>query len=139
MWYTRYIGNRNIEIGKFSISSFHGSWKYKDSGASPLIISDEESLAVYKTLQKSDVLFSHDSVKNLYENKNGSHPGLAGITKYVKKHKPKFNIHGHFHENSNTQYKKTNIICVYGIVGFEFIHKNDKVHLINQDIIFEIN
>jgi Icc-related predicted phosphoesterase len=102
-----------IEINGITFLGFEGSNRYK-RGEFPMFTQKEARKLLMKC-PKADILLSHDSPYKLYSNgKDLAHCGLKAISKYIKKYKPIFNIHGHQHINSNKTLKnKTNVICVY--------------------------
>lgn len=117
-----YIDKRKVEMGGFSVVGLSGSSRYKE-GNYPML-TQSESIRLSKKLPCANILVSHDSAYGLYGVKSDyAHCGLKGITRYIKKHKPLINIHGHHHENKVQFYKGTTDICVFGcsIIG---IYKN---------------
>ena len=102
-----------IEINGITFLGFEGSNRYK-RGKFPMFSQKEAKKILMKCL-KADILLTHDSPYKLYSSgKDLAHCGLKAISKYIKKYKPKFNIHGHQHINSTKILKSgTNIICIY--------------------------
>lgn len=107
------IHRKLIEINGITFLGFEGSNRYK-IGNFPMY-TQKEAKKLLMSCPKADILLTHDSPYKLYSNgKDLVHCGLKAISKYIKKYKPIFNIHGHQHINSNKTLKnKTNVICVY--------------------------
>lgn len=100
-------------LNNVTVTGFSGSSRYKNDDKP--MLTQKESLGLSKQLPHADILVSHDSAYGLYGAKSDdAHCGLKGITRYVKKHKPFINIHGHHHVNRVQIYKGTIDICVFG-------------------------
>lgn len=106
------IHGKIIEINGYKIAGFGGSFKYKDSNEY-VMYSHEDSIKIADTIEKSDILISHD--KTFTKNEFGkSHDGLKGITKYIYKNHISLHIHGHLHEEKEDIFKNgTKSICLY--------------------------
>lgn len=99
-----------------SFTGWQGSHKYKESQYYGY--TQDQSLNEYRKMPKADILFSHDGPFN--NEKDDAHCGLKGITKYIKKIKPKTFIFGHLHKPNTFKLYDTNCFCVYQFSWFEF-------------------
>ena len=100
-----------INLNDIKIVGFSGSFKYKNSNTA--MFNQKESIEIFKLLPAADILISHDTGYRLMNFKDSAHQGFKGITKYIEKHKPKLNLFGHYHRNTDFKYKNTKCICIY--------------------------
>lgn len=142
MDYAQLVHNKYFNIGSYRCFAFGGSYDYINRSdpqykqVRPLV-SDEESLCL-NSVEPVDILFTHDSAKltdllqtkplgqiqtHFYETVN--HPGLQGISEYIKNKKPQYSIFGHHHRNFSTRINDTRCICIYGLSVIDF--SNGKV------------
>lgn len=106
-----------------SIIGFQGSIKYKPNQL--FGYTQEESIQEFKDLINCDILCCHDGPYKYGD--NDAHIGLKGITKYIKKHKPKILLFGHHHKNNYFKLKHTECYNIYGISIFNM----DKTKILN--------
>ena len=99
-----------------TFTGWQGSHKYKETQYYGY--TQEESLKEYKKIPKADILFAHDGPYN--NNKDDAHCGLKGITKYIKKNKPKSFIFGHLHKPDQFKLFNTQCYCTYQLSWFKF-------------------
>lgn len=81
--------------------------------------SHEESITIADSMEKADILISHD--KPFTTKQYGdAHDGLKGITKYIYKNHIPIHIHGHIHqENQEILKNGTTSICLYKVKYIE--------------------
>lgn len=103
------IHGKIINFDELIFTGFQGSFRYKNGPF--CMYTQKESLDICKTIPKADIFLTHDIMYN--GKKKDSHSGLKGITKYIKKHKPRIHIHGHTHINSIDKFKNTTSIGIY--------------------------
>lgn len=106
-----YIHGGLVEVNGLSIVGLEGSHRYKKS-EELLMLTQEESINTANELPPADILISHDSSFGRY----GEEPnkcGLKGIRNYIKKHKPKLHLHGHYHIYDKYAVGKTRCIACY--------------------------
>ena len=102
-----------------SFAGISGSLRYKPS--SNMFLTQRESIDIAKKLPKADVLITHDKaytgwlVDTKAQYAKDPHAGLVGITKYIRKNKPKYHLYGHLHQRMAEKKHGTTSICVYGI------------------------
>lgn len=87
-----------------------GSLKYKSTG---IMVTQEE--ANQWDIPKADVLLSHDSGYKWIKRNDSVHTGLKAISRYIRKHKPRYSIFGHHHQLISFKKRRTSCICVYGM------------------------
>ena len=91
------IHGKVVEVNGVKIAGMGGSLRYKYSDM-PLY-TDEESFEIAESMDRADILISHDSPKFMHGDRDFAHSGLQGITHYCEKWNEPLNIHGHHHEN----------------------------------------
>lgn len=107
-----------VEISGLRLTGFEGSVKYRRGPYA--MYSQEESLAIAKSLPPADILISHDRALSgrkpdlRTEYTKNPHEGLFGITTYLREHTPFLHIHGHTHENKISRQNGISTIVVYG-------------------------
>lgn len=108
-----------IEIKGVKIAGFQGCIKYKENSKAPLY-SQEESLEISNNFSEVDILVSHDTYFTSPSN-SPAHDGLQGITKAIYSCKIPIHIHGHLHEEAQTQLlNDTTSYSVYGCKLLKF-------------------
>lgn len=105
------LNGRAATINGVTITGLSGSHRYKP-GDYPML-TQEESIAAAAACPPGDVLISHDTAFGVMKRHDNAHCGLKGISKYIKRNKPKLNICGHYHENVRRKFKRCDILCVY--------------------------
>lgn len=76
----------------------------------------KDSIMTAFSLPKADVVISHTSPMGINQNKP-THPGLIGISDYIKIKKPRLVLHGHQHINKSTLTKDgTLVVGVFGAI-----------------------
>lgn len=103
-----------IEVNGFTFAGIEGSFKYKNSTFPAF--EQIESILFTSQLQKADVILSHTSPFGVNERDTHAHVGLLGISQYITRNKPLWNIHGHQHVNKRQTVGETNVQGVYGVV-----------------------
>lgn len=106
------IDKKYIEIENLSFVGFEGCFK-ENSNSYKYGYTQTESILTAFSLPKADVVVSHTSPMGINQNKP-THPGLIGISDYIKIHKPCLVLHGHQHINKKTIKGKTSVIGVFG-------------------------
>lgn len=112
-----------------SFAGMGGSLRYKPSDN--MFLSQRESIEVAAALPKADVLITHDKAyigmfadtKAQYA--KDPHAGLVGISKYIRKNKPKYHLYGHLHTRMTEEKHGTTSMCVYGIQLVDIGGKDD--------------
>lgn len=114
--------HKNIySIDNSLIQGFRGSVKYKPNQL--FGYTQKESIQEFKHLAKCDILCCHDGPYKY--GINDAHIGLKGITKYVKRNRPKILLFGHHHKNNHFKLYHTDCYNVYGVSIFTI--ENNKV------------
>ena len=118
------LHGRSKTINGVSFVGMGGSLRYKPSDN--MFLSQRESIDVTKKLPKADVLITHDKAYTGWsctgwfadtkaQYAKDPHAGLAGITKYIRKNKPKYHLYGHLHQRMTEEKHGMTSMCVYGI------------------------
>jgi Icc-related predicted phosphoesterase len=112
--------------GNFTFAGIGGSHAYKSG---EFMLTQEQSLKIAKSTPKADILFTHDCAFGaLPSNHNDpAHCGLKGIAWYLKTHKPVYHFHGHLHKLREYRFQKTNCVCVYRAIIFDYDGKNGTI------------
>ena len=113
------LHGRSKTINGVSFAGIGGSLRYKPSGN--MFLSQRESIDIAKKLPRADVLITHDKAyigmfadtKAQYA--KDPHAGLEGISKYIRKNKPKYHLYGHLHTRMTEKKHGTTSMCIYGI------------------------
>jgi len=106
-------------IDGVSFAGIGGSLRYNRSNY--MFLTQQQSIEVAAALPKADVLITHDKpysgwfVDTKAQFAKDPHAGLAGITKYIRKNKPKYHLYGHLHQRMTEEKYGTTSMCVYGI------------------------
>lgn len=106
-------------IDGVSFAGIGGSLRYNRSNY--MFLTQQLSIEVAAALPKADVLITHDKpysgwfVDTKAQFAKDPHAGLAGITKYIRKNKPKYHLYGHLHQRMTEEKYGTTSMCVYGI------------------------
>lgn len=117
------LDRKTVTINGVKIAGLSGSHRYKH-GDYPLL-SQRESIAATRKIPAADILISHDTAYRIMGRKDAAHCGLKGISKYISRYKPKFNLCGHYHENVSKKCGKCEVRCVFGCTLIEFTADND--------------
>lgn len=113
------IHGKSQTINGVSFAGMGGSLRYKPSGN--MFLSQRESIEVAAALPKADVFITHDKpytgwfVDTKSQYAKDPHAGLVGITKYIRKNRPKYHLYGHLHQRMTEEKHGTTSMCVYGI------------------------
>lgn len=104
-------------IDGVSFTGIGGSLRYKPSGN--MFLTQQQSIDIAKKLPKTDVLITHDKpytgwfVDTKSQYAKDPHAGLVGITKYIRKNKPKYHFYGHLHQRmTEEKHGMTSIGCM---------------------------
>lgn len=106
-------------IDGVTFAGIGGSLRYKRSNY--MFLTQQQSIDVAKNLPKADVLITHDKpytgwfADTKAQFAKDPHAGLVGITKYIRKNKPKYHLYGHLHQRMTEEKYGTTSMCVYGI------------------------
>lgn len=106
-------------IDGVSFAGIGGSLRYNRSNY--MFLTQQQSIEVAAALPKADVLITHDKpysgwfVDTKAQFAKDPHAGLVGITKYIRKNKPKYHLYGHLHQRMTEEKYGTTSMCVYGI------------------------
>ena len=99
-------------FGDLTFGGLSGSWKYKPTGH--FLYEQDEVQEMLAGFPRVDVFVSHNSPLGIHDKPDGVHTGFAALTEYFQRHQPRLLIHGHQHQNIETQLKKTRVLGVYG-------------------------
>lgn len=74
---------------------------------------------ICKNLGKADIVISHNSPLSIHDSRDDgnndiAHLGFEGLNEYMRKHCPKYLIHGHQHINKTTNYLGVKVVGIYG-------------------------
>lgn len=108
------INKRFIKNNGLSFVGFEGCYKENDDNRWIYGYSQKESITTAFKLPQADIVLSHTSPMGVNQNKP-EHPGLIGISDYIKIHKPRLVLHGHQHINKTTLLNNgTLVVGIYG-------------------------
>lgn len=120
-----YINGKVVEIEGIKIAGIEGSNRYKDTDEL-VMLTQKESVKLAKSLPRADLLISHDSFYHKY-GKSPNKRGLKGIDLYIKRNKPIFHFHGHYHIYDNYQNGKTQCFACYRCMLIDTYGKTEKI------------
>ena len=103
---------RVVEHGGLRIGGLNGCWKYKSRGA--FLYDQTEAHRLLADFPPVDILLTHNSPRCIHDREDGIHQGFAALTDYIHWAEPKLVIHGHQHQNRETQVGRTTILGVHG-------------------------
>ena len=106
-----YIHGEIGDINGLSVTGIEGSHRYKET-EELLMLTQDDSIKTANELPPADILISHDSSFRHY-GRSPNKCGLKGISNYIKKHKPKLHLHGHYHIYDKYVVGKTLCIACY--------------------------
>ena len=109
------INLKEFKINNICFTGIEGCNKYKTFIPG---YTQKESLNL--DIPFSNILFSHDTGYKYMTQDDLAHKGLKGISRYIKRKKPKYHIFGHYHKNTAFTIKKTKCFCVYGCSIFDY-------------------
>ena len=106
------LDGKCINVKGINIVGLGYGVKYK-SGMYAMRTQDEMLDLVSKlSIESCDILISHDTEYRMITD-DKSHEGFLGITKFIEKYKPKYNLFGHHHRNLRFFQNGTDYICTY--------------------------
>lgn len=104
------LDGKTILINGISISGISGAPKYKNGNFA--MRTENEIENIFKTLNKTDILLSHEAPYHLLS-ENQTHCGFQAITDFILKNQPKLHIFGHHHTREEKILGNTKEICIY--------------------------
>lgn len=86
------------------------------------MLTQKEGIVTARHTPEADILFTHDCAFGAEPSnpKDPAHCGLKGIAWYLKKYKPLYHFHGHLHKPCVYTFRKTECVCVYRAVLFNY-------------------
>lgn len=111
----------SIEVNGYIIAGMSGSNRYNDE-EDYAMISQGQSVIYADKCPNADIFMTHDAPYKLFYKlyRDKAHKGLKGISKYIKKKKPKLNLCGHYHENIKVKYHKSDVECIFRFKMIDF-------------------
>ena len=118
------IHGRSVSVAGLQVVGIGGCLRYKNDLDSPLY-SQTDSLAIERELEHqppADLLICHSSPFNFRQDR--AHRGFLGISRYMRRVRPAYVIHGHNHEDKayRREYalakhgrRFTTVICSYRV------------------------
>ncbi len=103
---------KRLQFRGMSFGGFCGSWKYKPRGN--YLFEEFEVESRLTSFPTVDVFVTHNSPRLLHDREDDVHMGFAAFNQYLERAKPKFMLHGHQHQNIETQIGGTRVIGTYG-------------------------
>ena len=95
-----------------TFGGFCGSWKYKPRGN--YLFEQFEVEQSLSSFPRVDVFLAHNSPRLVHDRDDDVHVGFAAFNNYVERAKPSFFLHGHQHNNVESQVGTTRVIGTYG-------------------------
>lgn len=118
------IHGRSVSIAGLQVAGIGGCPRYKDDFDSPLY-SQTDSLVIERELEQqppADLLICHSSPFHFGQDR--AHRGFLGISRYMRRMRPAYVIHGHDHESkafrreyavSKRGRSATTVVCSYRV------------------------
>ena len=104
---------KQVEYKGLKLGGFEGSWRYKPDGT--YLYTDEEVLRLMGSFPYVDIFLAHTNPKGIHDKKDSRVGyGFVAFREYIERVQQKIFLHGHVHENLETNLGKTKIISVYG-------------------------
>lgn len=103
-----------VSINGCIVGGFSGSLRYKED-STHVLWTQEECSELLSTMESCDILLTHTKPEFELPEVVTSHTGFIGLGDYIKRCKPKYNLHGHLHDLYDTHYDSTIIKCLYGV------------------------
>lgn len=103
---------KRLQFRGMSFGGFCGSWRYKPRGN--YLFEDFEVEHLLANFAAVDVFITHNSPRLIHDREDDVHMGFAAFNQYLERAKPKFLLHGHQHQNIETQIGGTLVIGTYG-------------------------
>lgn len=106
-------------IDGVTFAGIGGSLRYKRSNY--MFLTQQQSIDIAKQLPEADVLITHDKayigwfVDSKSQYAKDPHAGLVGISKYIRKNRPRYHLYGHLHQRMTEEKHGMTSMCVYGI------------------------
>jgi Icc-related predicted phosphoesterase len=101
------FGFRGVTFGGFC-----GSWKYKPRGN--YLFEESEVDRLMGPFSPVDIFVAHNSPRLIHDREDDVHLGFAAFNNYIKRAAPKLFLHGHQHQNVESQIGRTRVIGIYG-------------------------
>jgi Icc-related predicted phosphoesterase len=101
-----------VQFRGMSFGGFCGSWKYKPRGN--YLFEEFEVERLLAGFPAVDVFVTHNSPRLVHDREDDVHMGFAAFNQYIERAKSKFMLHGHQHQNIETQIRGTRVIGTYG-------------------------
>jgi len=103
---------RTREIRGLSFGGLNGCWQYKPRGH--FLYYQEEAEAFLEAFPAVDVFISHNSPRGVHDRDDEVHTGFNALNSYIQRAAPGLLLHGHQHQERETQVGSTRVIGVYG-------------------------
>ncbi|HBC89441.1 MAG TPA: hypothetical protein DCZ94_21090 [Lentisphaeria bacterium] len=119
------ITDLHFKVERFTgllFGGFNGSWKYKPRGH--FLYEQSEVRHMLRSFPAVDVFVAHNSPKGIHDKDDEIHIGFQAFVDYIHRAKPRLFIHGHQHENIETQVGETRVIGVYGSKRIHIADRN---------------
>lgn len=120
----RDIHGKSVQVSGAMVAGIGGSTRYKDDPDRPMY-TQAESLAVEEHLEKqppADILICHSSPFDRHA--DAAHRGFRSISRYMRRVRPAYVIHGHDHGESLSQRhyllprngrSEVSVLCTYRV------------------------
>jgi Icc-related predicted phosphoesterase len=103
---------RTMELGGLRFGGLNGCWQYKPRGH--FLYYQEEAEAFLAAFPAVDIFISHNSPRRVHDLEDEVHTGFSGLNLYIERAAPRLLLHGHQHQELETQVGRTRVIGVFG-------------------------
>lgn len=107
---------RTSELGGLRFGGLNGCLQYKPRGA--FLYYQEEVDAFLDSFPPVNIFISHNSPRRIHDREDEVHTGFNALNSYIDRAAPRLLLHGHQHQDSETQVGKTRVI---GVIGWRTI------------------
>lgn len=106
------LHRRTAECAGLRFGGLNGCWQYKPRGL--FLYYQEEAEAFLEAFPAVDVFISHNSPRGVHDREDGVHTGFTALNAYIQRAAPRLLLHGHQHQERETQVGLTSVIGIYG-------------------------
>ncbi len=103
---------RTHDLRGVRFGGLNGCWQYKPRGN--YLYYQEEAEAFMADFPAVDVFISHNSPRRVHDREDEVHTGFTALNSYIERAAPRLLLHGHQHQERETQVGATRVIGIYG-------------------------
>ncbi len=99
-------------FGGLRFGGLNGCWQYKPRGS--FLYYQEEAEEFLRDFPPVDIFLSHNSPRRVHDREDEVHTGFTALNAYIGRARPRLLLHGHQHQERETQVGETRVIGIYG-------------------------